>query len=63
MFKSCTRFENEPLGRGVKESKKFQHNKKKTKNFKNIVSKTPFFKDFTSTKRIQDEIKEIKKFK
>ena len=44
MFKSCTRFENEPLGRGVKESEKFQHNKKKTKKFQEHCLKLPFSK-------------------
>ena len=45
MFKSCTRFENEPLDRGVKESKKFQHNKKKKQKIsRTLCLKLPFSK-------------------
>ena len=37
--------------------------KKDQEKFKNIVSKTLFFKDFPSTKKIQEQTKELMEFK
>ena len=43
--------------------KKSSITKENQKNFKNIGSKTPFLKDFASTKKFQEQYKEIMQFK